>query len=118
MADELVHAAARSIYRGALDYAEGVRARVQALADGDNAAADEASGRASEAWRRGIADAVGYLVSVIEVAETAERERGRKAEDVRVHLDHIRDIQATETDHPSFCVVPNRHVNALVSLLK
>lgn len=117
MAAEEVHAAVRSIYRGALDYAEGVKARADALASGDNAAAEKAAERASEAWCRGIADAAGYLVTIIEVHESADRQRKLHAEDARVHLDRIRDIQAADTDHPSFCVVPNREIAQLVLLL-
>lgn len=117
MAAEEVHAAVRSIYRGALDYAEGVKARGEALATGDSATADKAAERASEAWRRGIADAVGYLVSIIEVHESADRQQQAHAEDVRARLDRIREIQDADTHHPSFCVVPNREIDHLMLML-
>lgn len=69
MASEDVHAAIRSIYHGALMYADATSNRRHALLCGDEKAATEAAVQGTDAWMKGIRDGVLVLFDRIEVLE-------------------------------------------------
>lgn len=69
MASVEVHEAVQAIYRGALDFADSVAHRREALVREDEAAASKAAEIGSSAWLNGISGNVGFLVRRIEELE-------------------------------------------------
>lgn len=79
MAAVEVHDAVQGLYGAVLAFSTAVADRRAALAAGDGPAAEKAGDAGTDAWMKGIAANIKFLVDVIEVYETAVEERERQS---------------------------------------